>query len=441
MTENKYKSLLLLISAIVIALILPIQNSLYSDDVAFSQSVRHFLQTGYLKVSEYTAVSSLSHILWGTLFASVLGFSFQSVIVSVVVFLPILAISLFSIFRELGIAKTKSFFFTLFLLAVPWIFFMTFTFMSEIPFLTLEILTMLFYIKFTKSTTLKYLYISLVFATVAFLMRQLGLALIFGVAIGGLIESRLSPKKLKAFIGPMLVPALAIVVYQAWLSIPGNKTIPQFVYEKQTVDTLKNLLPFTDVSSFDRLNNLTLLIHRCLNYASHAMALMLPIVLTFTLSNLNKARSAISKNLKTILFSSAVVGAIYLLDVINFRRGYTAGFPLILYEYESFLPIPWPHVWKFLVIFSIPFWSTSLIKSISGIKKQNLINWYLIVTFLSILFMTIITFHSWERYIIPLIPFAFIFLALTSKDLTYLWIEKLSNQKTLLMYGMILPKD
>ncbi len=415
MGNNKSISIILFICALIIFLMLPLRNSVYSDDVAFGQSVRHLLSTGDLKVSEYTAASSISHITWGFLFAKVLGFSFTALNISVVVLLPILLISLYKLLTTLEIPPQRSFIFTLFFLAIPWIPFLTFTFMSDIPFLTLEVLTILFYVKYLKDTNIKYLAISLVFASIAFLARQLGLTLIFGVFASVLLNTKLSLAKAKIIILPFLIPLLTLILYQVWLSTPSNKTIPQYFYEIQTGEALKNFLPFTNISWGTRLFNLSIYMHRTINYANQAMGLMFPLILVLMISNIKQAGQLLKRNSKIIIFSTFVMALFYLLDVINFRKEYTAGFPLSIYEYESLLPIPWAHIWKFLVILSIPFWSTLLAKKIVDGKKINGQQIYLLITFLGILFMTIITFQSWDRYLLPLLPFLFVYLAEATK--------------------------
>lgn len=411
MTSSSHKApvaLLLIVSALVITAMLPLTNQIFSDDVAFSQSVRHFLQTGDLKVSEYTAASSISHILWGSIFAKVLGFSFSSLNLSVIALLPVLLIGIYKILRSLEVSETRSLIFTLFFLAIPWIPFLSFTFMSDIPFLTLEILTILCFLIFKKTLKIKYLSLSLIFASLAFLTRQLGLALILGVVSASFLQAWPSAKKVKTLALPFAIPTLTLILYYIWLSIPGNKTIPQYVYEAQTVEAVKKLF---------QQDNLLLLMHRTFNYANQAMGLMFPLVLVFTISNIKGLSSIIKKNPRPILISVAIAGILYLVDVTNFRENYTVGFPIMVYEYESFLPIPWPYIWKYLVMLSIPFWSSLIaISVLKGIKKPKVINIYLLTTFCPLFFMTLVTYQSWDRYVIPFLPFAFIFLAKSTLD-------------------------
>lgn len=411
MTDKKYLSLLLLIPALVIALMLPLQNSIYSDDVAFSQSVRHFVQTGDLKVSEYTAASSLSHIVWGAMFVKLLGFSFATLNISVIVLLPFLLIGFYLLLRELNNSPIKSFIFSLFFLAIPWITFLTFTFMSDISFLTLEIYGLLSFVKFLNTKQGKYLAISLILSTIAFLMRQLGLALIFGVFAALVCDGKFSMNYYKKYLPALLVPIIALFLYQFWLSQPGNKTIPQFALETQTADTLKNFLPFTNVTPEERLLNITLMIHRTFNYVNQAMGLLFPLIFVIFLSNIRSIKNFLFKNYLLILCSTAVVTLLYLLDIVSFRNQYLVGFPLLIYEYESLLPIPWAHIWKYLVLFSIPVWATLIWLSIIHFKKITVEQIYLLTSFLAILFMTVITFYSWDRYLLPLLPFVFLFLA------------------------------
>src|SRR3989344_2915505 len=126
MSDKKNISKIFLVCALIFVAMLPLRNAVYSDDVAFSQSVRHFIQTGDLKVSEYTAASSIVHILWGSLFAIILGFSFSSLNISVIILLPVLLIGFYKILRKQDIPPDKSLIFTLFFLSIPWIPFLTY---------------------------------------------------------------------------------------------------------------------------------------------------------------------------------------------------------------------------------------------------------------------------------------------------------------------------
>jgi len=412
MSDNKNISKILLVCALIFAAMLPLRNAVYSDDVAFGQSVRHLLQTGDLKVSEYHATSSISHIIWGFLFTKILGFSFTSLNISVIVLLPILLLGFYKLLRIIEIPPDKSFFLTLFFLSTPWIPFLTYTFMSDIPFLTLEVLSLLFFLKYQKLKNPNNLIISVAFAALAFLMRQLGLAIILGQIAGVLLDRKIFIKNIKPVFFSALILAVTIIGYFAWLSIPGNQTIPQYYYEDQTKNAIENFLPFTNISVNTRTINLSEFMHRSINYANQAMGLLFPLILVFVLSNIKLVKQIAKRNYKIIIFSTIIAGLLYIPDVIIFRKDYTAGFPLNEYEYESLLPIPWAHIWKFLVVASIPFWSALLAKTIiNGTKKAGKQQIYLLITFLGMLFMTVITFQSWDRYLIPLLPFIFIILA------------------------------
>lgn len=409
LSDIKCISLILAICALIIVLMLPVKNSIYSDDVAFFQSVRHFLQAGDLKVSEYTAASSISHILWGTLFAKVLGFSFSSLNISLIVLLPVLLIGFYLLLRELYQAPVRSLVFTLFFLAIPWVIFLTYTFMSDIPFLTLEIYTLLFFLKYSKTKNSIYLAICMVLGSIAFLMRQLGIALILGIFLTFIFNLKTLTFKGKNHILLFTIPIAAVACYLFWLSIPGNKTIPQYYYEKQSIKSLETFIPFTGVDLQQRLSSLGLYFHRALNYTNQAMGLLFPLIFVIMFSNIKHLLWFCKKNIKLVIFSSAMATLIYSLDVIMFRKNYTAGFPLLIYEYESFLPIPWTIIWKFMVIFSIPIWAVLISKSITNTLKMSRQTLFLIMVFTILLIMSVSTYQDWDRYVLPLLPFAFIF--------------------------------
>jgi hypothetical protein len=72
------------------------------DDWTYAWSVEHFLQTGALRVLEWSSHYPLAQILWGSLFSQLLGFSFAVLRLSTLVLAWAGLLALYGMLRELG---------------------------------------------------------------------------------------------------------------------------------------------------------------------------------------------------------------------------------------------------------------------------------------------------------------------------------------------------
>ena len=68
MSSKKSIAIILFITALVLVLMLPIRDQIYRDDFAYAQSVKQFVDTGQIKVTEWAAPTLILQILWGGLF-------------------------------------------------------------------------------------------------------------------------------------------------------------------------------------------------------------------------------------------------------------------------------------------------------------------------------------------------------------------------------------
>lgn len=401
--------LLLGVLLLVLILMLPFQDQLFSDDFAYAQSVRHFINTGDLKVSERVAPSSITLIVWGAIITKIFGYSLANLHFSVVILLPLLLLSLYEIFILTGCSKQKSFIFTLFFLSIPLIIYFSYTFLTIIIFLVLEVFAILYFLKGFKKSNLTFFIIAGIFSSAAFLTRQLGIIIPFAAAFSILFQKNISKHgKLFLVATSLIIPLTTFIIYLQWLSIPGNETSPQYFYQKQTLESISNFLPFSSFSFSERITNLTIYLHRFLNYSSLVMGLFFPVTATLIVFNLKRIVDFIKNNYLLTIIAASMSAFIYLIDIIIFRKEYTAGFNIDIYQYESLFKIPWAHIWKYEVILSIPFWSVLIFKSFKLPKRLTKQETFLLFCFIGLSFLTLITANSWSDYILPLLPIIFI---------------------------------
>src|SRR3989304_8482313 len=126
---------------------LPLRDQIYGDDFVYISTVRDFIQTGVLKVSEWSYASMIFQTFWGAAFSEIFGFSLKIMHLSTVVILYPGLIAFYLLLREFSVSKFRSFIFTLFLLFFPHVFFMTYTFLTNIPAMSLAIISVYLYVK------------------------------------------------------------------------------------------------------------------------------------------------------------------------------------------------------------------------------------------------------------------------------------------------------
>src|SRR3989344_4336259 len=412
MSDRKSFAIILFVTAVILAIMLPIRDQIYRDDFAYAQSVKHFVDFGEIKVSEWAAPTLILQIFWGGLFSKILGFSFGTLHVSVIILLPIILIFFYKTLKELNVNNFNSFFLTVFFLSIPFILQFTYTFQTDIPFLALQIISIYFYLKGFKEGKSKNLLLGSTLAAAGFMVRQLGIILIVSALLTVLIKFRDSTKEqlFKKLFSLCLIPIFVISLYSIWLYSNSHQTITQLSYQNYLAKEIKTLIPFTNVNFTGRLSLFLLLSHRFVALFSLLAGLFAVPLSIITLFNLKKIKYYLN-NLILIL-GFLIVFLLWGVDYIFFRETFVLGFPIDTYKYELLFPIPWPIIWKFLVVFGI-FSFLLLISSRNFLsKKINNSNIFLFVSFIGFVVMSVTSKFYWDRYVIVFLPFVIIFTGL-----------------------------
>ena len=147
------------------------------DDWTYAWSVEHFLKTGKLAVLDWSIHYPFAQILWGALFCLPFGFSFSALRVSTVMLAWLGALALYGTLRELGRARTESLIATLVLIANPVFFLLSFSFMTDVPFVSVSTIAFFFIVRaFSKKKPLD-LWLGCAFGVVGFFIRQIAIAI------------------------------------------------------------------------------------------------------------------------------------------------------------------------------------------------------------------------------------------------------------------------
>jgi hypothetical protein len=177
------------------------------DDWVYAWSVEHFLKTGELRVLEFSSVYPLAQILWGALFARVAGFSFGVLRLSTVVLAVLGCWALYFTLRELTYSRTASLLGALALAVDPVYFALSFSFMTDVPFVALSTISLFYYVSALCRHQPARAWPGSLFAVSAFLVRPIGIVIPLAVV------PALRPRgDRRLFIAPLSIAVLTMVV-------------------------------------------------------------------------------------------------------------------------------------------------------------------------------------------------------------------------------------
>jgi len=187
-----------------------------NDDWAYAWSVRHLLETGELRISEWASAASVVPVYWGALFSKLAGgFSFTALRISTLVFGVVSPLALCWLLRELYIPRLAAVLAAVVLLANPLFVHLSYTFMSDIFYLSLMLLSLGLYASGIERDSAAALWAGSVVGAAAYLSRQLGITLPLAAVAVLLIRHRTFP--VKAILRAALVPFAVFAIHTWWL--------------------------------------------------------------------------------------------------------------------------------------------------------------------------------------------------------------------------------
>ncbi len=202
----------------IVLLAMPIvHNFAIIDDWTYARNVERVVAGQGFAPSEYAQATLISHTYWGALFARLFGMNFTSLTAATVGMALAAALSFYALLRSLGYSPLLSGLGVGLLTLNPYFINLTYSFMTDITFLALLLLGCLFYFKgfagFDSRWGYAWLLLGSLFASLAFLTRQFGLALPAAALLWLLAGRRWSWRGVAAV---ALLPALVAAGYYLW---------------------------------------------------------------------------------------------------------------------------------------------------------------------------------------------------------------------------------
>ena len=136
-----------------------------------------------MKFTPWTSPSLVFQVLWGALFASIFGFSINTLIVSTLTISGLGSIFFYLLLREAEWDAQKSFCLVLLFIFNPFSFPLLYTFFTDQHFIALMFISLYFYARGVTRAQLGHLLLGSVFASLAVLVRQQGILIAAGAGL------------------------------------------------------------------------------------------------------------------------------------------------------------------------------------------------------------------------------------------------------------------
>ncbi len=218
--------LLVLLWVVMIIIVNPIGNFPLNDDWQYARPVWYLINKGYyFAPGEFSPIIT-AQVLWGALFCLPCGFSFTALRISVLV-LGLIGVLVFY-FLVLHLSKNKkvSFLCALLLLANPFYFSLSNTFMSDVPFLVFALIAIYLFLKALENSGTIYIVFAVMFSIIATLVRQIGVLIPVAYAIAAILKTKPNLKQWIAYVIPALIVFGAFELMLIWLKHIGSELRP-----------------------------------------------------------------------------------------------------------------------------------------------------------------------------------------------------------------------
>lgn len=222
-TDRVNIAVLILLWVGMALLVNPVGNFPQNDDWVYGQAVQALLTDGVYRFPSTSSANVGPQVFWGALFCWPFGFSFTALRISSLAAGLIGVLTLYFLIerncRAPRVALTGAA-----LLAVnPLYFSLSNSFMTDVPFVATQIVSLFFITRGLQRAAQRDLLIGIVFSLASILIRQVGLVLLIGLAAAYPIRFGVNLRNIGKGIIPVIIGLLTHVGYQYWL-VHGART-------------------------------------------------------------------------------------------------------------------------------------------------------------------------------------------------------------------------
>lgn len=225
-------AIIVLLWILAVGAVKPVGEFPLNDDWSYSLAAKRLAEGEGYQPTGWTEMNLLSHAAWGALFCLPAGFSFTALRFSTLSLSLIGVLGLYGLIRQLHPSRGRALVCALALLFNAAFFSLANTFMADVPFTALAILSASFYVRYLKQEGWTNLWLGTLFALIATLSRQMGLCLPIGFGVALWLKHGLAKERLGRALLPLLLCVGAHIILQYWLRAAGKTPTETIMAER-----------------------------------------------------------------------------------------------------------------------------------------------------------------------------------------------------------------
>jgi len=197
-----------------------------NDDWMYAKVVKNIVETGHYEANPYVDPTFILQAYWGAAFVKVFGFSFETLRISTLVLGLVALWSAHWAAREAGLMPRWAFLVALSLMVNPLFLNLSYTFMTDVPFITLTTLSAAAFLRALRTQRLAWIAAGSGIAAGAFFIRQFGVLVPMAFAPALFLAPSRDvqdppPTRLAASIGVFIAPWVIAIGLYSLLPVGG----------------------------------------------------------------------------------------------------------------------------------------------------------------------------------------------------------------------------
>lgn len=194
-----------------------------NDDWIYAKVVQHLADTGEFQSNPYADPTFIAQAYWGAAFVKLFGFSFDTLRLSTLVLGLVAIWSVCWCAIEAGLSRRWAFFCGLTLLVNPIMLNLSYTFMTDVPFVACFGLAVAAFTRAHRTGRLRWIWYANAFAVCAFFVRQFGVLIPLAFAVAILLQPNRANRTPRAhFTAALLLPWIAAGILLRTLPVAGE---------------------------------------------------------------------------------------------------------------------------------------------------------------------------------------------------------------------------
>ncbi len=226
--------MLLVVVALFIAsmvFINPLRETAMQDDWAYARTVRHLLDTGEYHLDEWLSANIPFLAYWSAAFSLIFGYSQGILRLSTLVLEMLGLLACYKLAKVFDFSNLQAGVLVLVLFVSPVVFQLSYSFMTDVPLMSLLIIALYFYTRSLKEQSSRWALAGSIAAGAAIMTRQFGMALLVGWGAVWLFDP-MRWRAIKRYAIGAIIPALA-ALWQLYVGGIQPNFAARYTFEMQ----------------------------------------------------------------------------------------------------------------------------------------------------------------------------------------------------------------